>query len=422
MRMNNESFYEQDGSDRATASSRGEPALLTRGKGSNTNLRQKSISSCGYCSSMIKDSFLWFLLLLSWGWSGGITTAFAPLASVTCRHERSDYAAKIHKVPRLAATSDEPSLSGVVCLVTGASRGIGKGIAVELGNAGATVYLTGTTGKDLQATANEFKNGVGIPIVCNHEKDADVEAVMETIEREHGKLDILVNNAFRLPDTGVAQLQRPFWEQPASIAWDPIHTVGLRSHYQATVSAMPLLRKSTEHPLIAMISSFGGLTYSFNVAYGVGKAGLDRMVKDMSIEFSTHDMDMTVVSLWPGVVNTERTIESVENGDWEKYVGLPLDMAESPQFTGKAVLALFNDPENHQKSGSYQVVAELAEEYDFVDINGLRPPSIRSLKFLLPTYGMDERTRERVGTNWIPDLKLPFWLMAQGKPPQQQKR
>lgn len=361
---------------------------------------------------------LWHLLLLSWRWKGQ-TTAFvpSPFQSVTRLQLRQakQYNTKI----RLAATKETSadSLNGVVCLVTGASRGIGKGIALELGNAGATVYITGTTTKDLQATADQISGGVGIPIVCDHAKDSDVEQVMEKIEQEHGKIDILVNNAFRLPDAGVKQLQRPFWEQPASIAWDPIHQVGLRSHYQTTVSAMPLLRKSPRRPLIVMISSFGGLAYTFNVAYGVGKAGLDRMVKDMSIEFSNHDLNMTVASLWPGVVNTERTVQSVENGDWEKYVGLPLDMAESPQFTGKAVIALFNDPENHTKTGSYQVVAELSEEYDFVDINGMRPPSIRSLKFLLPTYGMSKDMRERVGTNWIPDWKLPFWIMAQGKPP-----
>jgi dehydrogenase/reductase SDR family member 1 len=317
----------------------------------------------------------------------------------------------------------ERSLSGMVCLVTGASRGIGKGIALELGNAGATVYITGTTALDLQATADEIsRTGVGIPIICNHEKDKDVRSLVATIEKRHGKLDLLVNNAFRLPDSGVAQLQRPFWEQPAAVAWDPIHTVGLRSHYQATVEAMPLLRKSTTRPLIVMISSFGGLTYSFNVAYGVGKAGVDRMVKDMSIEFANHDLDITVVSLWPGVVNTERTAQSVDNGDWEKYVGLPLDMAESPRFTGKAVVALFNDTNNKEKTGSYQVVAELANEYDFVDVNGMRPPSIRSLKFLLPAYGMSESLREQVPSKWIPDWKLPFWLMAQGKPPEKAKR
>jgi dehydrogenase/reductase SDR family member 1 len=311
----------------------------------------------------------------------------------------------------------ENPISGMVCLVTGASRGIGKGVALELGNAGATVYFTGTTVSDLQATADEISLGVGIPILCNHENDEDVKSLMETIEREHGKIDILVNNAFRLPDGGLAQLQRPFWEQPATSVWDPIHTVGLRSHYQTTVVAMPLLRKSTARPLIVMISSFGGLTYTFNVAYGVGKAGVDRMVKDMSIEFANHGLDITIVSLWPGVVYTERTVQSVENGSWDKYVGLPLDMAESPRFTGKAVVALFNDANKKEKTGSYQVVAELAEEYGFVDVNGSRPPSIRSLKFLLPMYGMNESMRLKFGSKWIPDWKLPFWIMAQGQPP-----
>jgi dehydrogenase/reductase SDR family member 1 len=380
--------------------------------------------------------YLACIILAALSWTGrwqAVTNAFAYRTSAFATHGGSvlNYGPNIkHYVNRFSLglysvtrNEAEKSLSGVVCLVTGASRGIGKGIALELGNAGATVYVTGTTALDLQATADEIsRKGVGIPIVCNHEKDEAVKSLVATIEKRHGKIDILVNNAFRLPpDAGVANLQRPFWEQPASVGWDPIHTVGLRSHYQTTVEAMPLLRKSTTRPLIVMISSFGGLTYTFNVAYGVGKAGVDRMVKDMSIEFANHDLDMTVVSLWPGVVNTERTVQSVANGDWDKYVGLPLDMAESPRFTGKAVVALFNDPNSKIKTGSYQVVAELADEYDFVDVNGMRPPSIRSLKFLLPTYGLNKSMREKIPSGWIPDWKLPFWLMAQGKPPKSKR-
>ena len=102
---------------------------------------------------------------------------------------------------------------------------------------------------------------------------------------------------------------------------------------------------------------------------------------------------------------------------WDKYVGIPLDNAESPAFTGRAVVALATDPNNLQKSGTYQVVAELAEEYGFTDIDGTTPPSIRSLKFLVPAYGLDEETRKKVPSWLIPDWKLPFSFMAQGRPP-----
>ena len=172
-------------------------------------------------------------------------------------------------------------------------------------------------------------------------------------------------------------------------------------------------------PLIVMISSFGGLTYSFNVAYGVGKAGVDRMVKDMAIELA--DEDICVVSLWPGLVRTERTERSVQNGEWDEYVQLSLDLSESPQFTGRAVVALATDSNNRQKSGTVQVVAELATEYDFVDVDGRvpPPPSIRSLRFLLYNYVIQTNPmlKDRIPFHWIPDLRLPFWFLAQGRPP-----
>ena len=187
-----------------------------------------------------------------------------------------------------------------------------------------------------------------------------------------------------------------------------------------TVLAMPPLfqardgtTRSIPRPLIVMIGSFGGMTYMFNVPYGVGKAGVDRMAKDMAVELL--EEDICVLSLWPGVVNTERTQIAVENGTWEKYIKVPLENAESPQFTGRAVVALAKDGNNMRKTGTYQVVAELAEEYGFTELDGSRPASIRSLRFLLPSYAFDEKTRERIPTSMIPDWKLPFWILAGGK-------
>jgi dehydrogenase/reductase SDR family member 1 len=357
-------------------------------------------------------------------------------------------------------------LRGCVCLVTGASRGIGKGIALELGRAGATVYVTGTSTTSspinrsspgasspsyatselvggpgtIEETAQRVTEagGQGIPVYCNHGVDDDVKQLFQRIQQQHGRLDILVNNAFRVPG-GPETLYGKFWEQGPDV-WDCLHTVGLRSHYVASCCAVPLLLESRNYwaslrhkengqqnsniaglprPLIVMISSFGGLSYAFNVAYGVAKAGVDRLAKDMAVELNPEGV--CVVSLWPGVVATERTDLAVQSGDWDKYVGLPLDHCESPEFTGRAVRALALDPHNLNKSGSYQVVAELAEEYQFTDANGRRPPSIRSLRFLLPTYGMSAEMRSKVPANLIPDWKLPFWVMSQGAPPPPQR-
>ena len=335
-----------------------------------------------------------------------------------------------------------------VCLVTGASRGIGKGIAVELGKQGAIVYVTGTSSTKsvedsaktsapyvttqasggpgtIEETASEVTaaGGQGIAVYCNHAVDTDVEKLMNLVQAQHGRLDILINNVFRLPEGGPAQLNKKFWEQGPEV-WDTLLTVGCRSHYVASYYAMPLLFQSQKQrpahlprPMIGMISSFGGNGYTFNLPYGVAKAAVDRMAKDMALELA--DEDMCVVSFYPGLVNTERTQVSVENGDWEKFVSLPLDNSETPNFTGKAIVAVSTDPDNKKKSGSVQVVAELAEEYGFTDVSGRQPPSIRSLRFLLHSYAFSDEMRQKIKPEQIPNWKIPFWVMAQGAPPSQ---
>jgi dehydrogenase/reductase SDR family protein 1 len=166
-----------------------------------------------------------------------------------------------------------------------------------------------------------------------------------------------------------------------------------------------------------MILSFGGLAYTFNLPYGVAKGTIDQMAKDMAIELEDQ---VCVTSFWPGLVDTEHTQQStVASGDWDKYVKLPMDNAESPQFLGRAIVAVATNPNNMVKTGTYQVVAELSEEYGLVKITGTAPPSIHSLWFLLPTYGMTKEQQESVDPSLVPNWKLPFWIMAQGKPPDQ---
>ena len=259
--------------------------------------------------------------------------------------------------------------TGRVALVTGATRGVGKGIALGLARPGWTIHLTGRTETgptSLQATAAnvEARGARAVGHRCDHADDAQVREVFAHLEAEHGRLDVLVNNVFAIPAAPI--WERPFWEAPIA-DWDRMHTVGLRSHYVASVFAVPLLRKS-DRGLIVHVSSFAGRGYALDVAYGVGKAALDRMAADMAHELKPHGV--AVVSLWPGVVRTEWVASLAEPP-------FPMDVTESPELSGRAVAALADDPEVMARTGRVCVVAELAEDYGFDDIDGTRPPSLR---------------------------------------------
>lgn len=266
-------------------------------------------------------------------------------------------------------------LKDKVVVVTGASRGVGKGAALALGAEGATVYVTGRTLVEgdaplpgtIGATAQEIteRGGQGIAVQCDHSNDDNVAALFERVRDEQGKLDILVNNVFAVPDGPL--FNTPFWEQPLSF-WDTMHNVGLRSHYIASTMAAPLIIPQGSG-LIANISSFGGGSYQLNVAYGVGKAGVDRLAKDMAHDLKPHGV--ASVSLWPGIVRTERIVSQQDE--------LPFDMrnTESPEFTGRAIAALALAPDRMERTGKVLVVAELGEAYGFTDIDGKQPRSLR---------------------------------------------
>ena len=273
-------------------------------------------------------------------------------------------------------------LAGAVAVVTGASRGIGKGIALELGAAGATVYVTGrtVTAKHLPGTVAETAaqidelGGRGVPVVCDHRDDDAVAAVFEQVRTGSGRLDVLVNNVYNSP--GAARwLGKPFWEVPAK-AWDEGFDIGVRSHYVAAGFAAPLMIERGSG-LIVNISSPGARKHMHNVVYGVGKAALDRMTADMAHELAAKGV--TAVSLWPGIVNTELLQMVPRDEDGRRVVTLPgeetfdLDEAESPRFVGRAVVALASDPDVGSRTGKAWQVADLAVDYGFTDIDGRIP-------------------------------------------------
>ncbi len=254
------------------------------------------------------------------------------------------------------------SLEGKTALVTGGSRSVGKGIAFGLGEAGATVYITGRTVTERVAAEVTALGGKGIAVRCDHQHDDDVRAAFEQINRSEGRLDILVNNAWG----GYKRLRNrksypgykwkdPFWKQPLDI-WDDMHTVGVRSNYVASAFAAPMMLKQ-KSGLIVSISFFSGRRYYGNVPYGVSKAAVDRLTKDMAEELRPHHV--ASVSLYPGhVIDRKKT---------------PNPKRETAQFVGRAVAALAGDPEIMKKSGQILVAAELAREYGFTDIDGTQP-------------------------------------------------
>jgi NAD(P)-dependent dehydrogenase (short-subunit alcohol dehydrogenase family) len=251
-------------------------------------------------------------------------------------------------------------LDGKVALVTGASHGIGKGVALELIEAGATVYITGRSVPDMQ-----YVNGKGFAIECDHRDDEQVRSAFRQIATEQGRLDILVNNAWggyeNMVEDGEFTWMRPFWQQPLW-RWDAMFQAGVRAAYVAGQLAAQVMA-GQRSGLIVNISFWAAQKYIGNVAYGIAKAATDKMTADMSHELREHDV--AVVSLYPGLVRTEKVMEAAA---W-----LDLSNSESPQFIGRVVAALAADSKAIERTGKVLVAASLAREYGFTDIDGKTP-------------------------------------------------
>lgn len=269
--------------------------------------------------------------------------------------------------------------SNRVIVVTGASRGAGKGIALGLAGPGTTIYVTGRTPSEgdsrlpgtVQATAEEIeaRGGVGVPVLCDHADDDQVAALFDRVNTDHGRLDMLVNNAFvvhnDLPKRG------PFWEKPLSM--QAMLDVGLRSTYVASWYAAPLLAENGEG-LLVNTSSFGARCYMHGPAYGAGKAAVDKMAHDMAHDLRPYGV--AAISLWMGMLKTERTTAALESNK-EAYQQFIAD-AESVEFPGRVIDALARDPQLMTRSGQVLIGAELAQELGVTDVDGKQPPSHRS--------------------------------------------
>ena len=261
---------------------------------------------------------------------------------------------------------------GSVAVVTGSSRGIGRGTAIALGEVGATVYVTGrtTTGeRSIGATASlvEEAGGRGIPVQVDHGDDAQIGGLFDRVRSEFGRLDVLVNNVYKIPDPPA--WGGGFWDHPISI-WDDQVGIGLRSHYVASWHASDLLFAAAPGSAIVNVSSPGGQSYHFSASYGAGKAGLDRLTADMALELEPEGVD--AFAIYPGSVATEFILDAIENGHDRD----PADL-QSPLLVGRSIVALLSAPDRTRRSGSIQWVEDLAEEFDVVDEQGRRPPGYK---------------------------------------------
>jgi NAD(P)-dependent dehydrogenase (short-subunit alcohol dehydrogenase family) len=267
------------------------------------------------------------------------------------------------------------SLAGKVALVTGASRGAGRGIAVELGKAGATVYVTGRSTKgnstndwpgtiDDTISAIESAGGKGLAVRCDHTIDTETEAVINQIRDEQGKLDILVNNVWGAHDIGVEP--GAFWELPLAL-WDKMFTAGVRAQLATNHYAVPLLR---ENPggMIFHTTFWDEGKYTGQFYYDLAKNALVRMAYSMSEELREDGIAVLAVS--PGFMRTELVLKhfGADEESW-KDTG-DLQQTESPRYIGRAITALAKDPGVMEKSGQVLKAGDLAKEYNFTDIDG----------------------------------------------------
>jgi dehydrogenase/reductase SDR family member 1 len=251
-------------------------------------------------------------------------------------------------------------LEGKIALVTGGSRGVGKGVVQGLTEAGATVYFTARTARQTTPAPPQVT-----PLRCDHRKDEDVEAAFRHLLATHPRLDILVNNVWggyeRMVEDGEFTWPYPFWRQPRW-RWDAMFQSGVRACYVASQLAARLM-VGQRSGLIVNLSFWAAQKYLGNTAYGAAKAATDKLTADMAHELRPHNV--AVVSLYPGLVRTEAVLAAAGAFD--------LRNSESPQFIGRAVAALAADPDVRQKTGRIVIAAALAREYGFTDVDGRQP-------------------------------------------------
>lgn len=281
-----------------------------------------------------------------------------------------------------------PPLNNIVALVTGASRGAGRGIALELGAAGATVYVTGrsveggTTTDNVPGTIDETarevtsRGGRGVAVRCDHAVDADVDALFGRIREDHGRLDLLVNNVWGgYEDSDCRPLPRvPFWEQSLR-QWDGMFTAGVRAHLTASRLAVPLMLPRHHGLIVTTTANLAPLPYLRNLFYDLAKNAVARMVWAMAHELREHGI--AAVAVAPGFMRTERIVEAFRRAGATQALDGPGGPKETPAYLGRAIVALASDAKVIERSGHVLEVGTLAGEYGFTDVDGTQPSPFR---------------------------------------------
>jgi NAD(P)-dependent dehydrogenase (short-subunit alcohol dehydrogenase family) len=273
-----------------------------------------------------------------------------------------------------------------VAIVTGASRGAGRGIALALGSHGCTVYVTGRTVTERDhslpgtigdtAAAVTTAGGTGIAVACDHADDAAVAGLFDQVMAEQGRIDLLVNNAAAIHDELTHKGE--FWQKPLHLA--DLMNVGLRSGYVASWHAAQIMA-AQDHGLIVFTSASGAAHYSLGPAYGAHKVGMDKMAFDMAADFRHAGVNVTALSVWMGALLTDR-LKGIIASDPPKYGHLE-GACENPEFTGEVIWALYGDPELSRLNGQTVVAAEIARHYGLTD-RGRIPPTAEQLHGVRP--------------------------------------
>jgi dehydrogenase/reductase SDR family member 1 len=246
-------------------------------------------------------------------------------------------------------------------LVTGASRGVGRGVAIGLAQAGFRVFATGRS-----VGSADLPDGI-VRIPCNHLSDHDTAAAFARVVDQAGTLDVLVNSAWggyeRMVEDGVFTWPLPFWQQP-SHRWSGMIDAGVRAAFVSSAHAARVMAPR-RHGLIVNVSSWAAKKHIGNVIYGVAKAATDKMTADMAHELRAHGV--AVISLYPGLVRTESVLRAAQAGAFD------LANSESPEFIGRVVAALAADPRTLGRSGQVLVAAAVAPHLGVVDTDGRQP-------------------------------------------------